>query len=156
MKRKKLIELLTMLDGVSTSNYQTMQAVHKVLGQSKILSKEWGDKHKNNYLDFYPLDLINFDNWCTFNNNQCLDLRFYIDKNSLHCKAIIYDGDSFNGRRTGKRFEVHIVLPASFIDVIKDNILYNFDLFLEEKYEQHLLVQKLMFIANLKMKYLEI
>ena len=156
LKAPKLAELLIMLDGVRTSNYQIMRALQKVIGDCKVISKEWGDSHKNKYPDFHPLNLEKFDNWCTFDNRECVSLNFFIENALLHCDVMIHEGDSFRGHRKNMRFKALIVLPSLFINNIEDVISYNFDLFLEEKYEQHLLVQKLMFIANLKMKYLEI
>lgn len=66
------------------------------------------------------------------------------------CKVKIYDGNSFGGERKDLRFEAFILLPDSFLHNISQRIGWDFETYLEDAYEDHLLAQKKLWINNMK------
>jgi len=75
--------------------------------------------------------------WSTY-DDTCVDLRFSLDNKKLVCEARIYNGESFDGRRTDLRFTAKIQLQNNFIENIDGLIEYDFKCFLYDEYEKHL------------------
>ena len=154
MQTEKLFELLTLVNGVSGSKWETVRQLVDLIAKDSVTikSKEWNDKWKQNKPEYYPLDLSKIETWSTY--DKCVDLQFSNDttnpNNQLVCKAKIYDGDNFDGFRTRLRFEALLWLPSSFIHEIEPQIEWAFETFLEDAYENHLETQKKLWINNMK------
>ena len=150
MKTQKLFEILTLVGGVWSYQWDYVMAIVEVIadGTATVEHKEWYDSFKKEHPEFYPLDLSVIRTWSTF--EKCVHLSFGVENNKLKCEAIIYDGSNFGGYRTGKRFEAVIILPESFIFVIERSIENKFDTYLENAYNKHLEQQKNKWISKLR------
>lgn len=159
MDDKKLFELLTLVDGVRSTRWETvMQLVEAIkAGGVTIKKKEWRDSFKQNNPQFYPLDLANRETWSTY-DYTCIDIMFTHEKKSkkgtkvsqLVCNVKIYEGYNMDGRRLDLRFEALLWLPSSYIQSLENRIMWAFDEFLEDEHKKHLEEQKKLWINKMK------
>ena len=160
MTTEKLFKILTLVNGVRSSRWETVMSIHDCIhrGDAIVKEKKWGN-FKKDFLDSYPLDLSKLDTWSTF-DNSCIDLYFTNSvvtknkklKNKLICKVLIYDGDSFGGERRDLRFNVLIELPDFFLSKIKMFIETQLSYYLEDEYNDYLESQKNDWIKNKRKK----
>ncbi len=153
MTQKKLFEILNLLGNVSSTDYKIMQKLFEYIkaGTCKIIKKQWGERFKNEHIDMYPLDLTNFDRWCTYDNNRCVSLEFATTKDGmLLCIAKIYDGGNFDGYRKELRFMAELILPSDFIQHIQIYIEWALDSHVEDAYDKHLEDQKRLWMHKMK------
>lgn len=159
MDDKKLFELLTLVDGVRSSKWETVMSLVDAIkaGGVTIKEKEWADSFKQNNPQYSPLDLANRETWSTY-DNTCIDIVFTHQKKSkngmkvsqLVCKVKIYEGQNMYGERTCLRFEALLWLPSSYIQSIENRIMWAFDDFLEDEHKKHLEAQKKLWINKMK------
>ena len=156
MKTERLSSILTLIGGVQSRKWETvMQLVERIAdGSATVKHKKWEDDWKQEHPQYHPLDLSEIKTWSTY-DDTCIDLRFTNDNSQLACEVKIYDGDSVRGERRKLRFEAFIWLPSSFLRVIEQRIGWAFDSFLEDAYEQHLEMQKKLWIDNLRSKIIK-
>ncbi len=160
MKTEKLFELLTLVNGVTSTKWETViQLVDQISKGSVIVEeKKWADSWKQKEPKCYPLDLSKRETWSTYNNGECVYLKFSNaatknkgrKKNKLVCDVRIFDGHFFDGRRTDLRFEALLLLPDKFIHTIAERIEVYFDDYLNCAYEDHLESEKRIWIQNLR------
>lgn len=163
MKTEKLFELLTMVDGVTFRKWDmVMKLVNDIRrGVIEVKHKKWNDDYKNNS-KYYPLNLEDIKTWSTY-DDTCIDLVFTNNtpkdnghpNNQLVCKVKIYEGSGFDGSRKDLRFEALLYLPTAFIHEIENYISWAFDEYLEYEYENHLKLQKQLWINKFREKVLE-
>lgn len=138
MEITKLFELLTLLDGVTSTQWDKMVAIHHLIENDTVVIKEskWADKYKQDNPSLYPLNLKNFKNWSTM--EKCINLHFTNDNGKLLCKVKIYNGNSFNGYREDLRFDALLELPESFLLTLEEPIDWALDGYAENAYEEYL------------------
>lgn len=153
MKNKKILELLTLVNGIHSSDWSTVREIVKSFESIQVIKKGWNDSWKGKYPDMYPLDLSKISTWST-HDRTCIDLDFKNVDGKLYCKVRIYDGNSFDGYRTSLRFTAELILPNSFLKVIAQRINYAFENFLDDAYDNHLEAQKIEWKNNLRKEYL--
>lgn len=146
--QKELFGMLSNIGRLNIHRWSMVMTIVENMDKIDIVEKQWVyDNFKNNYPEYYPLDLSNIETWSTY-DNSCIDLVFSVDRDSkLKCVADIYDGYSMTGERTFHRFRAVLKLPNDFIKHLNDTIHYKFNSFLEDLYEQHL--------SNLKNDWIE-
>lgn len=149
MTTQKLFEILSLVNGVRSRQWQMVRQLVKQIGEGGVTvkTKRWNDDWKQNS-KYYPLDLTKIETWSTF-DDTCIDLQFRNDgQNNLVCEARIYDGDSFNGHRQRLRFEATLLLPTKFLQNIEPLIKWAFDAYLEDAHIKYLEEQKQKWIAK--------
>jgi hypothetical protein len=148
MTTKKLSKILQIIDGyVYSNNWNTVLSIVKNFNDIEVLSKKWSDDYKNNS-KYYPLDLSKIETWSTY--ERCVNLQFkYID-DKLICNVKIYEGRMLDGWPTKIRFTAVLALPNSFICEIENEILWKFDNYASDEYENHLENQRKLWINEFK------
>lgn len=156
MKKQKLFELLTHVGGVKAWRWDTLCRVVTCIKNKKaaVLTSKWEDDFKCKHPDSYPLKLDELKTWSTY--DKCFDLVFTNKNGDLICNAIIWDGDNLDGYRTKKRFTAEIKMPKIFIWNIEEIINSYFEDFLEEAYNDHLKVQKINWINDMRKQFLDL
>ena len=149
MTQKKLFSILTLVQKVYLNNWSTVYEIVKNISSIEIIDKKWGDRHKQENLNYYPLDLSDIKTWSTY-DRKCIDISFYNENNNLIGDVKIYDGNFFDGHREQLRFTAKLKFPKSFIKKIESVILYNFDYFAEKCYDDHLEMKKRKWIEEFK------
>lgn len=152
MRTKKLFELLTLLNGVRSTQWSMVMLLADSIKNKDgiVITKEWYDKWKQSNLNMYPLNLGNLGTWSTF-DNTCIDLHFTNNgNNKILCIAKIYDGNSFGGHREELRFTASILLKSSFLRYLHSLIEVRFNNHLETAYENYLDSQKKMWIRDMR------
>ncbi len=163
MKTKKLFNLLALIGSVKSSRWSMVQEIVQAFSENGmvILEKEWDDVFKKMNPEHYPLDLSSIHTWSTF-DNTCIELLFTVgglvekkDKDrKLHVHVRIHDGHCLGGHRTKLRFTAEIIMPDDFIHTIENLINWEFESYLDDKYEKHLEKQKQAWLNNLRTKIL--
>lgn len=150
MTQEKLLELLQFVKKVTVYEYnfiyKTIDAIKNK--QAIIISKEWNDYIKSEFLDIYPLNLESIDTWCTY--DKCVEFDFYIEDSKLLCKAVVYDGRLLNGNRENKRFTAIIEFDKSFITELTDYIDWKLDEIADNEYDNYLEQQRINWIKDFK------
>jgi len=162
MKTEKLFEILTLVDSIRSTKWETVMQLVNVIkekGEKEIVkSKRWEIDRKRNSLEYYPLDLSNIKTWSTY-DNTCVEIKFYNKpttnkssnkQNQLMCDVKIYDGNSFGGYRKDLRFTATLLLPDSFLYKIQPRIEWALEDYLEDAYEKHLEETKKRWIDKMK------
>lgn len=141
----KLFKILTILESIRSTQWNMVREL--VLKTNfKVINKAWA---LNYYKASDKLDLKKIETWSTY-DRTCIDLKFYVKKDSLYCNAQIYDGRSMDGDRRELRFTAILELPEGFILQLKDSLDYQFNKYLDEQYEAYLLQQKTLWTQHLK------
>lgn len=154
--------MLTLIGEVKSTDWNTVMEIvgcptaniKGYFDKIEILDKKWYDNYRLQNSEYYPLNLSDLKTWSTY-SHTCIDLIFTMAKDKLHCHAKIYDGNSFDGRRTKLRFTANLILPNNFINVLEDDILSSFDYYLEDQYDIYLETQKINWMTDFKNKFLE-
>lgn len=150
MTQKKLLELLQFVKKVTVYEYnfiyKTIDAIKNK--QAIIISKEWNDYIKSEFLDIYPLNLESIDTWCTY--DKCVEFDFYIENSKLLCKAVVYDGRLLNGNRENKRFTAIIEFDNSFVTELTEYIDWKLDEIADNEYDNYLEQQRINWIKDFK------
>ena len=151
LTKKQLFNLLTLVGGVRVSQWKMVRIIVKYLNDNpeivETAKSEWVDYVKK--ITDAKLDLTKIDTWSTHEGCIIFDFKTLAARR-ISCKAIVWDGDNMDGHRTGIRFKAEFILPANFIEELRDNIGWEFDRFLEDAYETHLKVQKANYINTLR------
>lgn len=149
MEIEKLKKILIIVGKIHTTDWQLIRDLVEVIreGKTEILNKEWADSYKQKNQDFFPLNLGLVETWSTF--DACRDLYFSFKGDRLFCHAVIYDGNSFGGNRTYKRFDVDLFLPIEFLEKLDKFINWEFSSYLEIEHEKYLEKQKQEWINKL-------
>lgn len=153
------IKALSLIGEIRSTKWTTIMLVVDCIQNDKtnktvIVSKEWGEKYKHENTDRYPLDLSIRDTWSTY-DDTCIDLTFSVKEKKLNCYAKIYNGMSYDGRRTDLRFEAEIILPNKFIKRIESLLEYEFRYFLERQYSAHLELKKREWMTEMRTEILK-
>ena len=149
------IKALGLIGEIRSTKWTTVMLVADCIQNDKtnkvvIVSKEWAESYKRDY----PLDLSKRETWSTY-DDTCIDLTFSVKEKKLNCHARIYNGMSYDGRRTNLRFEAEIILPNKFIKRIASLLDYEFSFFLERQYNAHLELKQRVWMTNMKNKLLK-
>jgi len=156
MTQKKLFEILSLLKSVNIT-YRHWNMVWNIVNTIKtekvnIVDAKWYDKFKLDHPNYYPLKLDDISTWLTYDNGDCVNIKFENHKGRLYCECIIYDGDSLNGFfRKRQRFYVKMYLPVKFIKkYLHDVIDGKLNKFIENSYYDYLEQQKHDWMVNFK------
>lgn len=138
MEVNNLKEVLILVGGVYVQNWDKLRKVVQAVTDEKaeIISSQWEDRFRREHPEIYPLRLNKLDTWSTY--ERCHHLTFTVVEDRLHCHAVIFDGDFYDGYPTKKRFEADFYLPDSFFEVIESSIGYKFNHYILERYEDYL------------------
>ena len=148
---KKLMNLYSSL--LCTSNYNRIcehrwsdvrDLVAKGIPKSKLIKFEWHgiNSYKNNdKYNYYPIKLDDLSLWSTYDNSDCISLKYYIKDKKLLCDAIISNGSFMDGSFKERKFSCTIQLPNKFIKELESSIMNKlnreadnaYDLFLENQ-----------------------
>jgi len=83
---------------------------------------------------------LNNDNWITF--TECVNFEIYIKKDNIYCDVEIFNGHSYYGYPTNKRFKITIKLELKDLLLFNGAIEHAFQNYLSDEYEKHLKVVK--------------
>ena len=120
-----------------------------------VQSKIWGAKHKNDNIEYYPLDLNKIEKWSTMDSSEGIQLTFSLKDDKILCDASIYDCESFGGERMSLRWKAVFELPLTFITKISGSIERKLNRELDYEYESYLEFQKTLWIINHKLEILK-
>ena len=150
MTIKKLFGILRLTKNVSTNSWDTLRSIVDGIKSGEIIVKEksWADNFKKQNENYYPLDLSKLDTWSTY--DLCRNMSFYIEQDRLVCEAHIYDGRMSDGSITKLRFSTKLWLPNNFIKSLESKIMYKFDLYADDCYEEFLETKKKNWIDEFK------
>ena len=95
---KKLFDILTLVDGVKSSNWADVMKIVETMPSIEVMEKKWNEKYKQDNPEWFPLDLSKIATWSTC-DGECINLRFSNENNKLICNVSIYDGVIMNGYR---------------------------------------------------------
>lgn len=139
MESDKLIEILRLVGVVKSDQWKRVLEIVKWIkaDKVKVVEKAWFEPFRNVKPDYYPLDLSDIETWSTY-DGDCISLTFYIDNNKLFCDVIIYDGEIMHGYRKNKRFIAKLEFDDSYILTLENRIMYDFQKFAEDRYEDYL------------------
>ena len=151
----KLFELLSLIQEIRYFHWDSIQNFRKYITENidsiTIIEKSWGDPYKNNHPQFWPLDITNIENWCTY--DRCIDTIFENDGNKLKCNIIIHDINALKVKY--RRWEASIYLPDDYIQNLKGMILDELDYHAEKEYEEYLEEQKRNWKEHFKLNILK-
>lgn len=155
--KQAITKMLEIVGSYTDYKWVTVALIHHFIvydeKHTKVISSEWKDSFKKNN-SYYPLDLTNLKTWSTYDNAECIQLKFAISSGFLTCLARINDGRMLDGSFQNERFTSEIQLPLSFLIYIKEGIERKFSYHLEDEYETHLDTQKQLWMANHREKLL--
>lgn len=152
MKTTKLFELLVVVEHVYSRTWEDVMELVVCIGDNQIeaTEKKWADRYKQDAPQHFPLDLSNIKTWSTYEG--CTDLNFYTNGDKFLCDARVYNGELLDGHRTDLRFTATIELPYSYLQTIKDKIMYAVEKLATVAYEDHLLAVERKWKENYKLK----
>jgi len=144
-----LIKMLSIINSVLVYEWNIVRKIVEEYSSVKEIKKEcvdWMYEHK--------FDLSKINTWSTYNNSSCISLIFYIENKKLYCNTTIWNGDNFYGNRKSRRFTAKLQLPINFINNISSDIEYGFNRYTSNMYEEHLALQRELWISNAKKELL--
>jgi hypothetical protein len=137
MNQTELIKALTLSGSAISNRWSTVMLLANEikLNNAEVINFKWGDHWCDNEPKLY--DIMT---WSTY--QDCIYLKFFIEKNDLYCDANIYDGSILDGCRTKLRFKTRLKLPLDFINKIDKYIVHSFEVYSANQYEKYLEKQK--------------
>lgn len=152
--QKELIKKFEIIDNyIYSHTWNMLRKVFDYIPKSEIISKAWGDDWKNRS-EYYPLDLTDNKTWQTYDDPNCISLKFSLTKDGkLILVAKIYDKVSWSDTYNLK-FTTEIILPNEFISELESLINYHFNNYLENEYDKFLEKQKHDWIEAMSKKIL--
>jgi hypothetical protein len=154
---KQLFTILTTIGEVHSCRWRSVVELVDYIQNNKatkITKSKWEDIWGNNK------DFKNISTWSTHDLNigrpsyyNCIDLRYTVKNNKLHCEAKIYNGDICNGERLNLRFSASVVLPIEFISTLNKSIMLSFDKYVKDEYDSYLELKKNNWINNYKKEF---
>ena len=153
METDKLFELLRLVGVVKSDQWKRVLEIVKLIkaDKVKVVEKLWFEPFRNIKPDFYPLNLSDIETWSTY-DGDCISLTFFVDNDKLFCDVIIYDGEILHGYRKNKRFMCKLEFENDYIQTLESRIMYDFNKYAEDRYEDYLERKKLNWIEKYKQK----
>jgi len=154
MDNKKLLKILTLVNGVKSTDWVDVMLLVKYMPSIIVKEKKWDESYsyKQDDPENYPLDLSKIETWSTY-DRTCIDIKYTNQKNKLVCDVSIYDGHNINGCRTNLRFTAKLIMPDDFIKELEKSILYAFDCLAEKSYDEFIEKQKKDWMSKFKSEY---
>lgn len=149
-KNEKLLRILELSGGANSTDWNVVRKLVDGIksGAIEVADKQWACPYKKTSLTYYPLDLSDMNTWRTFDG--CASLRFSNENGVCICNADIHDGDNIYGTRKGLRFTAVLKLTGDSVCIIEDKIIHKFEKYLRDAYEKHLLIQRELWIGELR------
>ena len=154
--QRELFGMLTNIGSITNISWNMVMKIVEYMPQIKVLEKQWRDwDYKNQSPEHYPLDLSNIKTWSTY-DEKCIDLDFFVnDDKKLICDVVIWNGDSFDGHRTNRRFSAKLQFPNKFIKELNKDIHWKFNRFLNNQYKIHLENQRQAWINSTRKEFMD-
>jgi hypothetical protein len=112
-----LFKKLKIIDGmihIYSNKWNIVRFIVDNLDKIKIIEKFWYDEYRQNNLECHPLNLDKIETWSTF-DNDCIDIKLYLNKNKVYLDIVIWEGGILNGERKLRRFFVKLQLPLELL-----------------------------------------
>lgn len=152
-----LIKILNLVNKIEKWNYSLQWKIYDEVVKDISCVCEFVDKNNYRYHQLTKESLLNEDNWTTY--DDCVKMVFYIKNNDIyvnmehytHKRSIDYGyGLGYYGFDKTLEWEATIKLPVEFIENIKDDLDYKFNMFCDNAYETYLEGERLKWIEQFK------